>query len=90
MALVVVVLLVNGYASSYVGTYWLAGRGVISRNDFNTLRDAVYGPLYSYQRDNRPGSNLLADFTLYAWLKGSGKPTTWKGVRERVGLPRKR
>ncbi|MFO1094713.1 MAG: hypothetical protein U0992_15615 [Planctomycetaceae bacterium] len=82
MALAVVLLLLNGYVVSYVGMFWLAGRGSWSLGTVGRLQTTVFEPIRSYSQHEYPGTDLLTDMSGWAHLRGSGNPMTWREYRD--------
>lgn len=71
MALAVVLLLLlllNGYVVSYVGMFWLAGRGSWSLGTVGRLQTTAFEPIRSYSQHEYPGTDLLTDMSGWANL----------------------
>jgi hypothetical protein len=83
MALVAVLLLVSVYVGSYVGMFWLAGRGVFGLQTVGQLQTTVFEPIRLYSQHEFPGSDFLGDMCSWAHLRGSGNPITWRDFRNR-------
>jgi hypothetical protein len=84
MALVVVVLLTSGYVSSYLGSWWLAGRATIDQNQLFKLRETVFYPLELYCLQEWPGGHRLRVTAMWCLVRGSGKSVTFGEVDRAV------